>query len=145
MDAVGALILIAAVRRIRQPGCKFDEMLVLESPQGTDKSQALRVLAINNDWFSDYLPLNAKPQLVIEMLHGRWIVEAGELTGLKKADIEHLKAFLSRQIDRSRMAFGRLLKEYPRQCVIFGSTNLTEYLRDTTGNRRFLAGHNQTV
>ena len=136
--AVGALVLIAAVRRVRKPGCKFDEMLVLEQPQqGTDKSSALAALAVNDDWFSDDLPLNVEGKRVIEMLRGRWIIEAAELSGMKKADVEHLKAMLSRRIDRARMAWGRLPIETPRQCVIIGTTNKSEYLRDTTGNRRF--------
>lgn len=136
--AVGSLVLIAAVRRVRKPGCKFDEMLVLEQPeQGTDKSTALAVLAVSEDWFSDDLPLNVEGKRVIEMLRGRWIIEAAELSGMKKADVEHLKATLSRRIDRARMAWGRLPNEVPRQCVIIGTTNKSEYLRDTTGNRRF--------
>src|SRR5262245_7933537 len=135
--AVGALFLIAAVRRVRKPACKFDEMMVLESPQGTDKSSALAVLAVDEDWFSDDVPLNVDSKRAIEMLRGRWIVEAAELSGMKKAEVEHLKAFLSRQIDRARMAYGRLPIEVPRQCVVAGTTNKTEYLRDTTGNRRF--------
>lgn len=135
--AVGALTLIAAARRVRQPGCKFDEMLVLESEQGTDKSSALRALAVSDDWFSDDLPLNAESQRVIEALAGHWIVEAAELKGMRKGDVEHLKAFLSRAVDRARPAYGRLLKNVPRQCVIVGTTNSSQYLRDSTGNRRF--------
>src|SRR5262245_44099697 len=97
-QAVGALMLIAAVRRVRQPGCKFDEMLVLESDQGTNRSTALSILAIREEWFHDDLPLNLKGKEVIEALRGRWIIEAAELSGMRKADIEHLKAFLSRRI-----------------------------------------------
>jgi hypothetical protein len=136
--AVSALTLVAAVRRVRTPGCKFDEMLVLEQPlQGTDKSSALAILAVWEDWFSDDLPLNMDSKRVIESLRGRWIVEAAELSGMKKADVEHLKAALSRRIDRARMAYGRLPLEAPRQCIFIGTTNKSEYLRDTTGNRRF--------
>ena len=131
-------MLIAGVRRVRQPGCKFDEMLVMEQPtQGTDKSTALSILAVHDDWFSDDIPLDASGKEVIEMIRGRWILEAAELSGMKKADVEHLKAMLSRRYDRGRMAYGRLPIEAPRQCIIFGSTNKTEYLRDTTGNRRY--------
>jgi predicted P-loop ATPase len=135
--AVGALTLIAAVRRVRQPGCKFDEMLVLESEQGTNKSTALAVLAVHEEWFADDLPLGIEGKRVIEMLRGRWIVEAAELSGMKKVDVEHLKALLSRRTDRARLAWGRLPIEAPRQCIVIGSTNKSEYLRDTTGNRRF--------
>jgi predicted P-loop ATPase len=79
VTAVSSLMLIAAVRRVRQPGCKFDEMLVLKSPQGHDKSSALRVLAVKDEWFTDELPLSADTKQVIEALDGRWIVEVGEL------------------------------------------------------------------
>ena len=136
--AVGALLLVAAVRRVRKPGAKFDEMVVFESPgQGTEKSSALAVLAVRDDWFSDDIPLNMEGKQVIEALRGRWIVEAAELSGMRRSEIEHLKAFLSRQVDRGRMAYDRLVTETPRQCVIVGTTNPEEYLRDTTGNRRF--------
>lgn len=136
--AVSGIILIAAVRRIREPGCKFDEMLVLETPmQGLDKSSALTVLAVREGWFSDSLPLDADDKEVIEKLAGRWIIECPELDGMKKADAEHLKATLSRRIDRARPAYGRMTKEAPRQCVIFGTTNKEQYLQDATGNRRY--------
>jgi predicted P-loop ATPase len=136
--AVSALMLIAAVRRVRSPGCKFDEMVVIEQEtQGTEKSTMLATLAGCEDWFLDDLPLNIKTQEVIERLRGRWIVEAAELSGMRRADIDHLKAFLSRTIDRARMAFGHFVLEAPRQCIIVGTTNVLEYLKDASGNRRF--------
>ena len=136
-DAIGALMLIAAVRRIRHPGCKFDEMPVLESDQGKEKSTALRIMAVNDDWFSDDVPLNDDGKRVIEALRGRWFVEAAELNGMRKGEVEHLKAFLSRSEDRARMSYDCLCTEVKRQCVIIGTTNSSEYLRDSTGNRRF--------
>lgn len=135
--SVGALMLIAACRRARLPGAKFDEMLVLEAPQGTEKSSALRVLAVREEWFGDELPLGADSKRQIEAIAGRWIVEAGELSGLGKAEENDLKAFLSRQVDAARMAYARLTARFPRQCVIFGTTNETAYLKDPTGNRRW--------
>ena len=135
--AVGELVLVAAVRRVRQPGVKFDEMLVLESDQGKDKSTALKVLAGGDKWFTDDLPLNAEGKRVIEGLAGKWIVEAGELKGMKKGGAQHLKGFLSRSHDRGRLSYDRREREVPRQCVIVGTTNDSRYLRDTTGNRRF--------
>ncbi len=135
--AVGTLMLVAAVRRVRQPGCKFDEMVVLESEQGKAKSSALAVLAVKEDWFSDDLPLNAKAQVVIEQTQGRWIIEAGELKGMKGRDVEHLKNFLSRRRDSSRMAYERLSQDVPRHFIIVGTTNDDNYLSDSTGNRRF--------
>ena len=135
--AVGRIFLVAAVRRIRNPGCKFDEMLVLESPQGMDKSSALRILAVRDDWFSDDLPLGADGKRVVEQTSGKWIVEAAELTGLTDRRLQHLKAMLSRQKDRARLAYRRLEDDYPRHFVIVGTTNDRSYLIDHTGNRRF--------
>lgn len=135
--AVGALLLVAAVRRVKRPGCKFDEMVVLESSQGTNKSSALRIMAVEDDWFTDDLPLNVESKVVIERLAGRWIAEAAELKGMRNGQVEHLKAFLSRQSDSARLAYARLVVEVPRQCVIVGTTNSDQYLRDGTGNRRF--------
>lgn len=135
--AVGSLMLIAAARRVREPGCKFDEMVVLESEQGKDKSSALTVLAVQDHWFTDDMPLNVDSKVTIERLSGRWIVEAAELSGMRKGDVEHLKALLSRRVDRARAAYGRLVREVPRQSIIVGTTNSDRYLKDVTGNRRF--------
>lgn len=137
--AVGRLVLIAAVRRARQPGAKFDEMTILESGQGTLKSSALRALCPEDAWFSDDLPLNVDAKEIIERTAGKWLIEASELDGYSKSRIEHLKANLSRQVDGPvRMAYGRLSVEEPRQFVIVGTTNtLTNYLKDSTGARRF--------
>jgi predicted P-loop ATPase len=136
--AVGALTLVAAVRRVRQPGCKFDEMLILENPlQGTDKSTTLKVLAVREEWYSDDLPLNSDGKRVIEQTRGKWIVEASELSGMRRSDVEHHKAMLSRTSDRARLSYDRLTTDRPRQFIIIGTTNPTRYLKDTTGNRRF--------
>jgi predicted P-loop ATPase len=129
--------MIAAVRRVRYPGSKFDEMAVWESAQGKNKSSALEVLAVRPEWFSDSLPLNADSKETIERVTGKLIIECADLHGLKRADVDQVKAQLSRQTDRARLAYGRLTTERPRQFVIFGTANSTDYLRDKTGNRRF--------
>jgi hypothetical protein len=134
---VGAIMLVAAVRRIRQPGVKFDEMPILESPQGTDKSTALRTLAVEDDWFGDDLPLTADSKKVIEQSVGKWIMEVPDICGMGKSKVDHLKAMLSRQSDHSRLGYDRLPSERPRQFIPIGTTNETIYLRDITGNRRF--------
>jgi predicted P-loop ATPase len=137
-QAVGALVLMAAVRRVRQPGCKFDEILVLENlEQGNNKSSALQVLAVEREWFSDNLPLGLTAKETIEALSGHWIVEVSELQGMRKSDIDKVKAFASRDTDRARMAYDRAVTEARRQCVIIGTTNNEQYLRDRSGNRRF--------
>ena len=136
--AVSRIVLVAACRRIRKPGSKYDEMLILESPQGTDKSSGLRALSANDDWFTDDLPLGSDTRRFMESTVGKWIVEAGELKGMGRSDINALKACLSRQRDEARMAYGHKNTRVARQFVIIGTTNETDgYLRDATGNRRF--------
>lgn len=136
--AVSRITLVAAVRRARRPGVKYDEMLILESEQGTDKSNSLRVLAVDDDWFSDDLPLNNDTKRFMEATGGKWIVEAGELKGMSRADVTALKACLSRQIDEARMSYDRKPTVQARQFIIIGTTNeMDGYLRDPTGNRRF--------
>jgi hypothetical protein len=138
IHAIGAIVLIAAVRRIRQPGAKYDEMLVIEGQQGLNKSSALRALCPHGDWFSDDLPLNTTAQRIIEATLGKWIIEAADLAGRRKAEIEHLKASISRQVDGpARLAYAHLPVERPRQFIIIGTTNSAAYLADPTGSRRF--------
>lgn len=136
--AIGRLVLIAAVRRVREPGCKFDEMLILEGEQGTvQKSTAVKTLAPERGWFSDSLPLGADSKIVIERTQGKLIIEAGELRGLRPSEVAELKNFLSKEVDESRMAFGRETTIVPRQFIIIGTTNDAYYLYDPTGGRRF--------
>ena len=135
--AVTRKTLCAAIKRVLYPGCKFDSMLVLNGPQGVGKSTLIAKLA--GEWFSDSLNLgDTKDKTAAEKLQGYWILEIGELAGLKKAEVETLRSFLSRQNDIYRAAFGRRATPHPRQCIFFGTTNAESgYLRDTTGNRRF--------
>lgn len=136
--AVSRLLLIAAVRRVRQPGAAFDEMLVLISPeQGWGKSKSIRQLCPDPSWFSDDLPLSSDSRVVIERSAGKWIIEAAELKGLRRSEAESLKAFMSRTSDTARLAYGRLPAEILRQFVMFGTTNSLRFLQDPTGNRRF--------
>lgn len=134
---VGRLVLVAAVRRVRKPGVKFDEMLVLESGQGLGKSQALAALCPDPEWFTDDLPMNVDSKVVIERTAGKWIVEAAELSGMRRGDIEHIKSFLSRQTDRARLAYDRATTERGRHFIVVGTTNNDSYLKDESGNRRF--------
>lgn len=136
--AIGSMMLVGAVRRVREPGVKFDEMVVLEGAQGAGKSSALNLLAMDDAWFADDLPLDGDSKRVIEAIEGKWIVEASELSSLNRASNEHLKALLSRSHDRARRPYERMAVDIPRQCIFVGTTNADTYLRDTTGNRRFL-------
>lgn len=130
-------ILVAAYMRIYHPGIKFDYIMVLNGPQGVGKSTAIAKLGM--DWYSDSLSVSdMNDKTAAEKLQGYWILEIGELAGMKKADIDKVKAFISRQDDKYRASFGRRVNSHPRQCIFFATTNEQNgYLRDNTGNRRF--------
>lgn len=135
--AIGRVILVAAVRRARVPGTKFDTIVVLEGKQGTGKSTALRILAgQGNHSDNELLTLDTKAQM--EAMEGVWIYELSEMSGLNKSEIERMKAFASRDVDRARMSYARFSEARGRQTIFVGTTNETKYLKDRTGNRRFL-------
>lgn len=126
--------LCAAVARIFNPGIKYDMVLVLVGKQGTYKSTFIRKLGM--DWFSDtFTTFQGKE--AYEQLQGAWLIEMAELSGLKKAEIESVKQFISKQDDSYRPAYGRTVETYKRQCVFFGTTNSFDFLSDPSGNRRF--------
>ena len=129
--------MVAAVARIFHPGTKFDSVLILNGPQGIGKSTFFAKLA--GDWFSDSLTLtDMKDKSGPEKLQGYWILELGELAGMRKTDVETVKSFISRVDDKYRASYGVSVENHPRQCVIVGSTNAESgFLRDITGNRRF--------
>ena len=132
--AVTRKALTAAVARIFRPGCKFDYMLTLRGAQGIGKSALISKLGV--DWYSDsFTTMQGKDSY--EQVQGVWIMEVGELAGLKKAEVESIKLYISKQVDRFRPAYGRRLQEFPRQCIFIGTTNEAQFLRDATGNRRF--------
>ena len=137
--AVTRKTLCAAVRRIQEPGIKFDQILVLNGPQGIGKSTLVSKLGM--EWYSDSLAVSdMNDKSAAEKLQGYWIMEIGELAGLKKADVDKVKAFASRQDDKYRASYGHVVESHPRQCILIGTTNADAgYLRDTTGNRRFWA------
>lgn len=126
--------LVAAVARVMTPGCKYDYMPILSGPQGLGKSTLFRLLG--RRWYSDSLT-TFEGKEASEMLQGIWINEIGELNGLSKSETNSVKQFLSRTEDIYREPFGRRTGVHPRQCVFFGTTNDSEFLKDRTGNRRF--------
>lgn len=135
--AVTRKTLVGAIARVLNPGCKYDTMLVLNGPQGIGKSTLIS--KIGGEWFSDSLHLSdTKDKTAAEKLQGYWILEIGELAGLRKAEVDTLKGFISKQNDIYRASFGRRATPHLRQCVFIGTTNAENgYLRDVTGNRRF--------
>jgi Virulence-associated protein E/Bifunctional DNA primase/polymerase, N-terminal len=143
--AIGKLALLAMVRRAHHPGCKFDQIIVFESPEGTLESTALAALAGSPENFSDQTILGLSDQQQQERLRGKWVYEISDLSGIRKAEVEQVKAFASRTHDRARPAYGRSLVELPRRCVIFGTTNEETYLKSRTGNRRFWPVRTSTI
>lgn len=138
------MILVAAVRRARHPGCRFDQLPVIDGPQGCGKSSALRVLAVEDGWFTD----------LADVTLGTWIVEVAELESFRESAEDEekdresaprrapsaLKAFLARTHDKARLAHQR---DVPRSFVVVGTTSAADYLVDSTGNRRFVTVHVQ--
>jgi predicted P-loop ATPase len=116
--------------------CKFDNITVLEGEEGTDKSTAIRVLA-GDQFFSDQTILGIRDKEIQEQLTGVWAHEIADLSGMRRADVEQVKAFASRQVDRARPAYGRTLEHRPRRSIDWATTNDDIYLQSQTGNRRF--------
>lgn len=126
--------LVGAVARVFNPGCKFDLVLVIVGEQGTMKSTFLKKLG--KEWFSDtFFTVQGKEAL--EQIQGHWIIELAELSGLRKADIESTKHFITKQEDSFRAAYARTTQVNKRQCVFIGTTNEGDFLNDSSGNRRF--------
>lgn len=126
--------LVAGVARIFNPGVKFDYMLVLVGKQGVGKSHILSLLGQN--WYSDSFN-TVQGKEAYEQLQDAWIIEMAELTAAKKAETEAVKHFISKREDIYRVAYGKRVTKFPRQCVFFGTTNEMDFLKDKTGNRRF--------
>ena len=125
---------VAAVARVFNPGCKYDYCLIMSGAEGIGKSTLLRVMG--GKWFNDSITtLEGKEGM--EQLRRAWVVELGELSSIKRSDVEQVKAHLSKQVDIYRAAYARRVLEHPRQCVFCGTTNEALFLKGDTGNRRF--------
>jgi len=134
--AVGRKMLLSAVARVMEPGCKADAMLILIGEQGWLKSFVFRVLA-SDRWFSDtYIDLRSKD--AYQVLKGKWLVEFQEMTTMHDSDINRLKGYVSSQSDNYRDSYGRLSRTHPRQNIFCGTSNREDLFKDETGNRRFL-------
>ena len=130
----GRLALIAAVRRARKPGTKFDPIIVLEGPMGSRKSMSIEIMA-GSENFSDQTILGVRDREVQELLAGVWLYEIAELSNIRKTDTEHMRSFVSRTVDRARKAYGHFRVDLPRTPIFFATTNNDRYLKEA--DRRF--------
>jgi predicted P-loop ATPase len=140
-QAVGEKFLIGAVARVMQPGCKMDNLLVLEGLEGIGKSTAGRILA-GDDWFTDQLSEIGSQDCSMQ-LRGRWFIELSELDALSRPETSRIKAFFSRQTERFRLPYGARIVDIKRQCVFFGTTNADTWSKDESGGRRYWPVHCQ--
>lgn len=129
------LTLLGAVARVFEPGHKFDFVPILEGLQGKGKSTFIKILGLH--WYNELTGDIKDVKEMVETMQGAWIMELGELSAMHRSEVNDLKAFVSRTHDKTRLAFEKRAKVYPRQCIFIGSTNDDTYLRDQTGNRRF--------
>jgi predicted P-loop ATPase len=132
--AVSRSMFIAAVARVMRPGCKVDCVPILEGPQGKGKSTAIQTLF--EPWFTDDIAELGTKDAAMQV-RSAWCIELGELSSMTRGDIEKVKAFITRKVDRFRPSYGRRVIEVPRQTILIGSTNLDTYLKDETGGRRY--------
>lgn len=142
---VSRLIFAGGINRIYDPGCKFDYMPVLiGTKQGEGKSTLIRWLALQDSFYNEVTEIDG--QEGIEAIEGAWICELGELLAMTKIkDVEAIKSYLTRQVDKYRRPYEKRVSEHPRQCIFIGTTNKAQFLTDKTGNRRFLPIHVNTI
>lgn len=125
---------VAAVARVMNPGCKYDYCLIVTGAEGIGKSTLFAVMG--GEWFNDSL-VTMEGKSGMEQARGGWVIELPELGSIKRSDVEQVKAYISRQDDTYRPAYGTVVEKHPRQCVFCGTTNETYFLKGDTGNRRF--------
>ncbi len=128
--------MVSGVARIFEPGHKFDSVPIVQGPQGIRKSTFFATLAVNPAWFGTITISKDERQMIMGMM-GKWILELPELSGFARNEVQHLKHFMSSPIDNTRLPWGRTNMDFPRHCVMAGTTNDEAYLRDDTGNRRY--------
>jgi len=134
VDAVGLGFFLGAVARIYEPGAKVDTCIILEGPQGSLRSSALR--ALGEPWFTDELADLGSKDAAMQM-RGKWIIELAELDAMQKTEVARIKSFMSRSVDRYRPPYGRRVITVPRECVFAGTVNHSVYLKDETGGDAF--------
>jgi len=134
---VSRMIFYGGINRLYKPGCKFDYMPIFIGAQGTYKSTIVNWLALHDDFAGDINTIEGKDAL--DNIQGRWICEFSELLALVRTkDVEAMKSFITRPVDKYRVAYTKRTSEFPRQCIFIGTTNDQQFLYDKTGNRRYL-------
>lgn len=137
LEQVSRMIFYGGISRVYEPGCKFDYMIVLSGKQGIGKSTIIKWLALNEKFYREVTTIEGKEGA--ECIEGGWMCEFSELMAMQRSkDIESMKAFVTRQVDKYRLAYNRRVSEIPRTCVFIGTTNEPDYLKDNSGNRRYL-------
>lgn len=135
VDAVSKNFWVSLAARTLDPGCKADEMVVIEGIQGSFKSSALQL--IGQRWFSELTVSPGRYEDFVTAIQGKLLIEIPELDAFRKAEVEAIKAALSMRVDDARRKYGRMNIQSPRRCIFAGTTNEEEYLKDPTGGRRF--------
>jgi putative DNA primase/helicase len=126
---------IAMAARAFKPGCKVDNVVVLEGAQGRRKSTALAV--IGGSWYSEQHESATNPKAFAEVLQGKLLIEISEMESFSRAEVNRVKQITSCQYDRFRPSYGRHAIDHPRQCVMVCTTNRDDWNKDETGARRF--------
>lgn len=134
-QAAGKNFWLSLVARAYRPGCKVDNMIVLEGAQGIGKSQALQ--AIGGTWFAEMHESATNPKGFAEILQGKLLIEITEMDSFNRAEVNRVKQTISCPSDRFRASYGRHAQDHPRQCIFVGTTNRDDWNRDETGARRF--------
>ena len=129
------MTMVGAIARIYEPGCKFDFVPILEGTQGKGKSTFIQILGLK--WMRELQGDVGNSKEMVESMQGAWILEIGELSSMHRAEVNDLKSFVSRQVDKVRLSYEKRARDFRRVCIFIGSTNDNEYLRDQTGGRRF--------
>lgn len=134
---IGRILMLALCKRVDQPGCKYDYMVILDGEQGVGKSRALQILG--GQWYAS-IDLMANYRDLVTDLAGGWVIEVEEMAAFSKRDIETLKSIITKSVDKVTLKYNKWASVIPRQCVLVGTINTItdDYLRDPTGNRRFL-------
>lgn len=141
---VSRMIFYGGIMRLYHPGCKFDYMPILIGEQGTCKSTIVSWLAMDTNSYKEVLTIEGKEGA--ELLRNAWICEFSELLAMVRSrEVESMKAYITREIDTFRPAYGKHVIDVPRHCIFIGTTNNYQFLIDKTGNRRYLPIEIQTT